>query len=81
MTTTVHVAGMVTEHCKRAVFTSLAALSGIVHADVQLGRVVVAHDGSVTEVALRQAIAVAGYDIIDITENRRTLPLLTVEER
>jgi copper chaperone CopZ len=73
--TSVVVAGMKTEHCKRAVFTSLAALDGITRADVQLGMVHVEHNGSVTIDQLRGAIAVAGYEVTHGTEQRRILPL------
>lgn len=73
--TLVTVEGMRTEHCKRAVFTSLAALDGITRADVQLGVVHVEHDGTVTVDQLRDAIAVAGYTVTQATEQRRVLPI------
>jgi copper chaperone CopZ len=76
--TLVAIDGMMTEHCKRAVFTSLAAVSGIVRADVHLGTVQVEHDGSVTIEQLRDAIAVAGYTVTQATEQRRVLPLISV---
>lgn len=73
--TLVAIEGMITEHCKRAVFTSLAAIDGILRADVHLGTVQVEHDGSVTVAQLRDAIAVAGYVVTHGTEQRRVLPL------
>lgn len=78
VTTTVTVAGMQCEHCKRAVFTSLTGLAGITSAQVELGTVIVEHDGSITPHALRDAIAVAGYTVTDCVEaeTRRTLPLV-----
>lgn len=75
MITIVEVDGMRTEHCKRAVFTALAAVEGITRADVQLGVVHVEHDGSVTVAQLRDAIAVAGYPVTGATEQRRALPI------
>jgi copper chaperone CopZ len=75
MITLVTVGGMRTEHCKRAVFTSLAALDGITQADVQLGTVHVEHDGTVTIDQLRDAIAVAGYTVTQAAEQRRVLPI------
>ena len=76
MMTTVLVAGMHTEHCKRAVFTALAAVPGITAADVQLGTVVIDHDGQATADALDAAIAVAGYIVTAVHDNRRTLTIL-----
>jgi copper chaperone CopZ len=74
MTTTLAITGMSCVHCKRAVFTALTAVPGIVRADVSIGGAVVEHDGSVTEGALREAVAAAGYEISGVTEDRRTLP-------
>jgi copper chaperone CopZ len=75
MITTVAVSGMTCQHCVRAVFTALAAVPGIHRADVSIGTVAVEHDGTVTVEQLRDAIAVAGYDVRDGTTNRRALPL------
>lgn len=69
---------MRSEHCKRAVFTALTPLAGIRSAEVQLGVVTIEHDGAVTIDALREAIAVAGYAVMDGTEERRVLPLASV---
>ena len=75
--TTARIGGMRSAHCVRAVFTALAGVPGISHADVQLGRAEIEHEGAATEAALRDAIAVAGYELIETTEERqRTLPLL-----
>ena len=48
MITTVAVEGMTCQHCVRAVFTALAAVSGIDRAEVSIGSARVEHDGSVT---------------------------------
>jgi copper chaperone CopZ len=75
--TTAAVEGMRTAHCVRAVFTALAGVPGITRADVQVGRIEVDHDGRATPDALRAAIAIAGYELGETTEERqRTLPLL-----
>jgi len=63
-------------HCVRAVFTSLAGVEGVARADVSIGAAEVEHDGRVTVEALRAAIAVAGYDVVDGETNRRALPLV-----
>jgi copper chaperone len=75
MITRVRVAGMTCQHCIRAVFTSLTGVEGIVRADVSLGAVEVEHDGRVTVDQLREAIAVAGYEVQAATVDRRRLPL------
>lgn len=63
------------QHCVRAVFTALAAVEGILRADVSVGSIEVEHDGRVTVEQLREAIAVAGYTVVDGETNRRALPL------
>ena len=75
MQTTVSISGMSCSHCVRAVFTALAGVPGIERADVSIGRAVIDHDGTVTPEAIRDAIAIAGYEVADVTQNKRTLPL------
>jgi len=75
MTTTVSIKGMSCVHCVRAVFTSLAGVQGIERADVSIGRAVIEHDGRVTRDQIRDAIATAGYEVDDFTDDRRSLPL------
>lgn len=74
-TTSVEVAGMTCEHCKRAVFTALGAVRGIERAEVSLGRVLVEHDGSATAADITDAIAVAGYSVTRVSDVRRVLPI------
>ena len=74
MTTTVSISGMSCVHCVRAVFTSLAVVPGIDRADVSIGRAVIEHDGTVTPEQIRDAIAIAGYEVTD-SRIDRTLPL------
>jgi copper chaperone len=77
MITRVRIEGMSCQHCVRAVFTALAAAEGITRADVGIGAAEIEHDGSVTVEQLREAIAVAGYRIVDEEPRpRRSLPLL-----
>ena len=64
------------QHCVRAVFTALAAVEGISHANVGIGAAEIEHDGSVTVEQLRAAVAVAGYHVRDDGLARRRLPLL-----
>jgi copper chaperone CopZ len=76
MQTTVFIEGMSSPHAVRAVFTALAGVGGIDRADVSLGRAVIEHDGMVTIEAIRDAVALAGFEIGEASENRRVLPLV-----
>jgi copper chaperone CopZ len=75
MRTSVSISGMTCAHCVRAVFTSLAGVKGIDRADVSIGRAVIEHDGSVTPEQIRDAVAIAGYEVTDFSTDKRTLPL------
>ena len=75
MQTTATISGMTCAHCVRAVFTALAGVEGIKHADVSIGRAVIEHDGSVTPEAIRNAVEIAGYTVDDFRDDRRSLPL------
>lgn len=83
MRTTVTIAGMRSEHCKRAVFTALTPVDGIRSAEVELGTVTIEHDGGVTIDALRDAIEVSGYVVTSGSEERRVLPVMhsAIDER
>jgi len=67
---------MTCQHCVNAVFTALTPVEGIVAAEVDLGLVTIEHDGRATVDALRDAIAVAGYDAVLASEERRQLPVV-----
>ena len=75
MVTTLRISGMTSVHAVRAVFTALAGVEGVERADVVLTRATVEHDGRATPAALAHAIAVAGYEVQDWKEDRRTLPI------
>lgn len=45
-------------------------------ADVSIGKAVIEHDGTVSPEALREAISIAGYDVADFRDDRRTLPVV-----
>ncbi|HEU4721392.1 MAG TPA: heavy-metal-associated domain-containing protein [Gemmatimonadaceae bacterium] len=76
MRTRLRVPGMSCQHCVNAVFTALTPVEGIITAHVEIGTVVVEHDGRATADALRDAIAVAGYDVVLAGEERRQLPIV-----
>ena len=75
MKTTASISGMTCAHCVRAVFTSLAGVEGIDSADVSIGRAAIEHNGTVTPEQIRSAIAIAGYEVTDFKDDRRSLPL------
>lgn len=75
MITRARIEGMSCQHCVRAVFTALAGVEGITRADVSIGMVEVEHAGDVSLDALRSAISVAGYRLVDGDTNRRVLPV------
>jgi copper chaperone CopZ len=74
-TTKALISGMTCAHCVRAVFTSLAGVKGIQRADVSIGQAVIEHDGTVTAQQIRDAVAVADYEVTSINTDRRTLPI------
>jgi copper chaperone CopZ len=76
-TTTARIGGMRSVHCARAVYTALGSVAGVSSAVVVVGQAIVDHDGRATPDALRAAIALAGYELLETTEERqRSLPLL-----
>lgn len=64
------------QRCVQAVFTALTPVAGISSAQVAIGSAVIEHDGRATIEALREAIAVGGYEVSIADEDRRRLPLL-----
>lgn len=66
-------------HARQAVFTALAAVPGIARAEVEPGRAVIDHDGTVTVEAIREAVAVVGCEVTGVESSRRTLPTLADE--
>jgi copper chaperone len=76
MRTRLRIFGMSCQHCVNAVFTALTPVEGIVSAEVDIGSVVVEHDGRATVESLREAIAVAGYEAVLAAEERRQLPVV-----
>jgi copper chaperone CopZ len=76
MTTTATINGMSCAHCVRAVFTALAGVPGVSRADVSIGKAGIEHDGTVSPEALREAISIAGYDVAEFRDDRRTLPVV-----
>jgi copper chaperone CopZ len=63
----------------RAVYTALQGVAGIERADVSLGGATIEHDGRATAERLREAVATAGYEVIEIVEERRRLMVKEAE--
>jgi copper chaperone len=76
MITRVRIDGMSCQRCVQAVFTALTPVEGITSAVVSIGAAEIEHDGRATVAALREAIAVAGYEASPMAEERRALPIL-----
>jgi copper chaperone CopZ len=76
MITRLRIDGMSCQRCVQAVFTSLTPVAGIVSAEVTIGAATIEHDGRATAEALREAIAVSGYEVSLADEDRRTLPVV-----
>lgn len=76
------IGGMLSVHAKHAVFSALGAVDGLVSADVELGRAEVEFSSDAAgspesrEVALRNAVAAAGCDVVGVRLLPRTLPTL-----
>ncbi len=68
--------GMLAVHARHAVFMALTAVDGITHAEVELGRAELTHDGRATEGAIRSAIEHAGYVVRAVRILPRALPLV-----
>ena len=62
-------------HSVRAVHTALQGVEGIVRADVSRTSATIDHDGRATAARLREAIETAGYDVVEIFEETRSLPV------
>ena len=73
MVTTIHVDGMRSVHCVRAVFTALNAVDGIASAEVSMGRAVLEHDGRASAAEVTAAVEALGYSVREVSEQRRRL--------
>ena len=73
---TIEIGGMHAVHAARAVFTALSGVEGVQRAEVALGRATVWHDGRATAQRLTDAVELAGCSVLEIAEERRSLPVL-----
>ena len=78
MRTRIRIEGMTCNHCVKAVYTALTPVEGVTGVQLGIGWAEIEHDGGVTIQQLREAIAVAGYEVMEdgSQRGRRALPLL-----
>ncbi len=76
MTTILTITGMRSVHCARAVYTALGMVAGVTTAKVVIGEAIVEHDGRASAAELTAAVAMMGYQVVDIEDRGRTLPVL-----
>jgi copper chaperone CopZ len=76
MLTRLTISGMHAVHAVRAVQTALGALDGVASADVRMGEALVEHGASVTAALLRAAVEVAGFEVVELREEKRRLPTM-----
>ncbi|HZO18259.1 MAG TPA: heavy-metal-associated domain-containing protein [Gemmatimonadaceae bacterium] len=62
-------------HSVRAVYTALQGVEGIVRVDVSRTGATIEHDGRATAARVREAIETAGYEVVEIIEESRRLPV------
>jgi copper chaperone CopZ len=60
-------------HAVRAIYTALQSVEGITEANVSRRAAVIDHDGRATAELLRDAVAAAGYEVLDVVEEKRRL--------
>ncbi len=65
MTRTYAVAGMTCEHCVRSVTEEVSEVPGVTAVDVDLARGRMTVQGDADAVAVRAAVAEAGYEVVD----------------
>jgi copper chaperone CopZ len=73
MITRLTIPDMTTIHATRAIETALAMVPGISRYEIARGTATIVHDGRATADALREAVAVAGFDIAELQEDARRL--------
>jgi copper chaperone CopZ len=67
-------------HAVRAVYTALQGVDGIVRAEVARAEATIEHDGRATPGQLRDAVRAAGYEALEIVEERRRLTVRETDE-
>lgn len=71
--------GLISVHAVRAAYTALAAVPGVVRAEVSRRGALIEHDGSATRASVADALAMAGLALAEWRDERPTLPV--VEDR
>ena len=65
MKTTIHVEGMMCNHCKMAVEKAVSGVPGVTGAEVDLAAKSVSFEGQADLAAVKKAITDAGYEVKD----------------
>ena len=73
MITRLTIPDMTTVHATRAIETALVMVPGISRYEIARGTATIVHDGRATADALREAVAVAGFEIAELVEEARRL--------
>jgi len=78
MRTRLRIDGMTCNHCVKAVYTSLTPVEGVTGVQLGIGWAEIEHDGRATIKVLREAIGVAGYEVVEESSARagRSLPVV-----
>ena len=72
----VQIEGLLSVHAVRAVWTALAVVPGVVHADVSMKGAVLDTEGPVVLRLLEDALALAGVRVLGTTVEKGSLPVL-----
>lgn len=72
----VQIDGLLSVHAVRAVWTALAAVPGVRHAEVSMRGAILETDGPIDDDRLAECLALAGVQLAGVTVEKGSLPLL-----
>lgn len=72
----VQIEGLLSVHAVRAVWTALAAVPGVVSAEVSMQGAILDTDVPIDRAALSEALSHAGVTVVGVREEKGSLPLL-----
>lgn len=72
----VQLEGLLSVHAVRAVYTALAAVAGVVGADVSMRGAVLDMEGPLDRRQLEETLALAGVRVVDLRVEKGPLPVL-----
>jgi copper chaperone CopZ len=74
--TYVQIEGLLSVHAVRAVWTALAAVPGVLHAEVSMKGAVLDTEGPVDRLQLEACLEQAGVRVLGLTVEKGSLPVL-----